>query len=359
MKEMIGEHTIRSILKQPDTWESTILEVKSKKEEILALFRGVEHVLFTGCGSNYYMSLSAAFHLQFLCAIRARGVPASEIVLFKEGVFAPHVKTLVVALCRSGETTEVKEAVKKVKQSPMCKTLYIGCYPESSVAKMCDLAIGLSDAQEKSVVTTESFTAMLLAVQIIAGWLSGPVAGKQDEYGDLLSFLPETGRRIIRTFHPDIRSIPVHAYSQFVFLGSGPFYGIANESMLKMKEMALVPSDAFHALEFRHGPKSILDKDVLVTLFFSDSGLHFEKQLLKEIKALGGSTVSVCDSADSTVRDESDYLFELRSNIPECARSVLYVPIMQLLAFYKALSKNIDVDAPRNLSYYVTIRDCC
>jgi glucosamine--fructose-6-phosphate aminotransferase (isomerizing) len=355
MEERRGEHTIRSILKQPDTWESTISEMKSKKEEILTLFRGVEHVLFTGCGSNYYMSLSAAFHLQFLCALPARGVPASEIVLFQEGVFDPHVKTLVVVLCRSGETTEVKEAVKKVKQSPWCKTFYIGCYPESSVAKMCDFAVGLSDAHEKSVVTTESFTAMLLAVQIIVGWLSGPDAGKRAEYDDMISSLPETGRRIIHTFHADIRSIPVHTYSQFVFLGSGPFYGIANESMLKMKEMALVPSDAFHALEFRHGPKSILDKDVFVTLFFSDTGLRFERQLLKEIKALGGSAMSVCDRADSTIRDESDHLFEIRSSIPEYARSVLYVPITQLLAFYKALSKKIDVDTPRNLSYYVTI----
>jgi glucosamine--fructose-6-phosphate aminotransferase (isomerizing) len=350
-----GAQTIRSILKQPETWESTIAAVKSKKEEILALFRGAEQVLFTGCGSNYYMSLSAAFHLQFLCAIRARGVPASEIVLFEEGAFSPHVSTLVVALCRSGETTEVREALKKVKQRPRCKSLYIGCYPESSVARMCDCAIGLADAQEKSVVTTESFTAMLLAVQIIAGWLSGMAKEKQNEYDDTLLSLPETGRRIIRTFHPDIQSFPVHAYSQFVFLGSGPFYGIANESMLKMKEMALVPSDAFHALEFRHGPKSILEKDVLVTLFFSDTGFRYERQLLREIKALGGSTVSICDRADSTVRGESDYLFETRSNIPEYARSVLYVPITQLLAFYKAVSKNIDVDTPRNLSYYVTI----
>ncbi len=355
MEKKMGEHTIRSILRQHDTWSSTISGVQSKKEDILALFKGVDEVLFTGCGSNYYMSLSAAFHLQFSSELRARGVPASEIVLFQEAVLVPTVKTLLVVLCRSGETTEVREAVKKVKQIPKCKTLYIGCYPESSVAKMCDLAISISDAQEKSVVTTESFTAMLLAVQIIAGWLSGRKREKRGVYEDMFSSLPETGRRILQSFHTEIRSIPVRTYSHFVFLGSGPFYGIANESMLKMKEMALVPSDAFHALEFRHGPKSILEKEILVTLFFTDTGKGFETQLLREIKALGGSTLSVCDRADSTIRNESDYLFELRSDLPECVRGVLYVPVAQLLAFYKSMSKNIDVDAPRNLSYYVTL----
>jgi glucosamine--fructose-6-phosphate aminotransferase (isomerizing) len=355
MEKKRGEHTIRSILRQPDTWSSTLSEVRSKKEDILALFTGVDEVLFTGCGSNYYMSLSAAFHLQFLCAFRARGVPASEIVSFQKAVLVPSVKTLLVVLCRSGETTEVKDAVKKAKQIPQCKTLYIGCYPQSSIAKMCDLSISISDAQEKSVVTTESFTAMLLAVQIIAGWLSGRKQGKRDAYDDMLSSLPTTGRRILQSFHTAIRSIPVRTYSQFVFLGSGPFYGVANESMLKMKEMALVPSDAFHALEFRHGPKSILEKEVLVTIFFTDTGKGFETQLLREIKTLGGSTMSVCDRADTAIRDESDYLFELCSDLPECVRSVLYVPVAQLLAFAKAMSKNIDVDTPRNLSYYVTL----
>jgi glucosamine--fructose-6-phosphate aminotransferase (isomerizing) len=190
---------------------------------------------------------------------------------------------------------------------------------------------------------------------MIAGMLhiEGNITGSA--YLKELKSLPEIGKRIIGNLRERVKGVPFKRYKQFVFLGSGPFYGIACESMLKMKEMAIVPSDSYHSLEFRHGPKSILGEDVLVSIFLSDTARECEEVLISEIKQLGGSVLVVCEKADSSLAESSDYLIEIESNLGDFSRSVILLPVAQLLAFYKAVSKNIDVDSPRNLTYYVSL----
>jgi glucosamine--fructose-6-phosphate aminotransferase (isomerizing) len=196
---------------------------------------------------------------------------------------------------------------------------------------------------------------MFLAVQLLAGSLCSKINLPAERYHKELLDLPEYGKAFIEQIHGTMMNFPFNNFSHFVFLGSGPFYGIACESMLKMKEMALVPSDAFHSLEFRHGPKSILSRNVLVVQFLSDIAKAYEIDLLKEIKDLGGTTLLLCESTDSYPEMNTDYLLETGSRVNDYGRNVLYLPAIQLLAFYKALSKGIDVDTPKNLSHFVRL----
>ncbi len=355
MGKQKGEFTINAILNQPDTWKSTINIVENNKKDILSCFEDIDHVIFTGCGSNYYMSLASASHFQYLTWIPSKGVPASEIYLNPDTVFKGLKNVLVISLSRSGETTEVVKAIDFVNNNTGFKTLYIGCYPESMAARSCFYKIPLTGAREKSVVTTKSYTSMFLAVQLIAGHLSRNKEIHSDKYLEELRHLPEPGKKLIDKYDRDLKSFSYEKFVHFVFLGSGPFYGIACESMLKMKEMALVPSDAFHFLEFRHGPKSILSKDVLVTGFLSDTGAPYEIDLTEEIKRLGGSTLIICEKGGAEINACADILFETGTNISEYARSILYLPAIQLLAYNKALSKGIDVDVPKNLTHYVSL----
>ncbi len=355
MNKKRGEFTINEILSQTSAWRRVLSSIENDKNEILEYFNDVECLIFTGCGSNYYMSLGAKAHFQYLTGIPCWGIPSSELFLYPETVLQKEKKTLVIPLCRSGETTEVKKAIDLMNSIEGVHTLYIGCFPESSVARTCSHKVAISECQERSIVTTKSHTTMFLLLQIIAALLGGNKKYLDNRYLEELKNLPEAEENIIEKVHADIKNIPLDDFSHFVFLGSSPFYGIACESMLKMKEMAIVPSDSFHSLEFRHGPKSILHKDVLVTLFLSDTALEYESELLKEIKGLGGSTLTVCERAGSNIKRHSDFLFETGSKFNEFARSILFLPVTQLLAFYKAVSKCIDVDTPQNLTYFVKL----
>lgn len=355
MNKKRGEFTINEILTQTSAWRKVLSSVENDKNEILGCFNDADCLIFTGCGSNYYMSLGAKALFQYLTGIPCWGIPSSELFLYPDTVLQKEKKALVIPLCRSGETTEVIKAIDLVNSIEGVQTLYIGCFPESSVARMCSYKLAISDCQERSVVTTKSHTTMFLSLQMIAALFADKNNYSGRQYLEELKNLPEAGENIMGRVYTDIQGIPLGEFSHFVFLGSSPFYGIACESMLKMKEMAIVPSDAFHSLEFRHGPKSILHKDVLVTLFLSDTALEYETELLKEIKGLGGSTLTICERADSEIKRYSDFLFQTGSNVNEFARSILFLPITQLLAFYKAVSKGIDVDTPQNLTYFVKL----
>ena len=82
-----------------------------------------------------------------------------------------------------------------------------------------------------------------------------------------------------------------HSFDDFVFLGQGPFHGIAREAALKVMEMSCSYSQVFHALEFRHGPKAIVSEKMCLTFLLSDSGGKAETEVLEEMKALGGVDV--------------------------------------------------------------------
>jgi glucosamine--fructose-6-phosphate aminotransferase (isomerizing) len=116
-------------------------------------------------------------------------------------------------------------------------------------------------------------------------------------------------------------------------VASGPLRGLARESQLKIKEMVLAPSDSYPLLDFRHGPKSNVNAQMLVTLFSGDRTRAVEVEFLKEMKGLGGKLLVICDEADDAFAAAADYLFEVRCRLPDFARSILQIMPVHFLAY--------------------------
>ena len=135
-------------------------------------------------------------------------------------------------------------------------------------------------------------------------------------------------------------------FDSFYFLGSGIRYGLACEGNLKMKEMTLTHSEPFHFLEFRHGPMSMVNENAVVVGLLSDANRVHEAKVLAEMEELGGTVVSLGES-------EANVCFE--SGIPESVRGVLYLPVLQLMAFYRSLAKGLNPDRPANLTAVVKL----
>src|SRR5262249_38111074 len=144
-------------------------------------------------------------------------------------------------------------------------------------------------ADEQSTVMTRSFTSMLLGLQALAA-----LRGNQTTFGAALRRLPQQAQPVLDALHPVIRDfIRQRRFANYVFLGQGPLFGIVNECMLKVKEMSCSTAQEFHTLEFRHGPKAVVDRKTLVTFLISESGADAETEVLREIKALGATTLVV------------------------------------------------------------------
>ena len=215
------------------------------------------------------------------------------------------------------------------------------------------MSILLPFADEQSTVMTRSFTTMLLALQYLAASLGGKA-----DFIRSLNALPAAADKLLQTLPARMRQfVDEHRFSDYVCLGQGPYYGLACESTLKLTEMSCSYGQSFHHLEFRHGPKSIVSRETLISFLLSESSYDAEREVLEEIKGLGGTTLVMANRIEGGARAAADLAIELESDLPEYARLAPYVFPGQLMGLYTGLQKGLDPDRPRNLSRVVILKE--
>lgn len=343
-------YTYSEISKQPETWEKTYAQILDNKDEILNKIKnfGPDEVIFSGCGTSYYISISAAYTFAELTGVSSKAVPASELFLAPNAVLPQNKKILVFAISRSGTTSEIIKAVDFLQKNQLAECIALTGYPESQLAKTSNYSIVLPHIQEKSVVMTGSFTNLLLTTQLISGLFSGNA-----NYLEELKSLPEKAKAIWNETEQLAKIVGENLdYKAFVYLGLGGNLGLAYEGMLKMKEMTQAPSEAYNPLEFRHGPISIVTNDFLVVQIASHSISKFEQAIVKDIQRVNGTVLTVGNELDQYA---SDYKLDLKANMTDSAKSILSLPFLQLCAYYRTHALNLNPDQPRNLNQVVVL----
>lgn len=343
-----GAFTYREIMSQGDVWQATLGGLAGQTERLAELWgQPAGDVIFTGCGSTYYLSLAAAATWQALTGQRARAVPASELWLFPDLVLAqPNPR--VVAVSRSGETTETLRALDTLAARGVEQVLAVTVYGERELARRAPYTLLTTGAEEESVAQTRSFTSMLLLAQAAAALAAGNQAALT-----ALRRLPTFFAPLVGSYEALSRQLAQdRRLERFVFLGSGVYYGVACEAMLKMKEMSLSPSEAFHTLEFRHGPKSVVAPGTLLVGLVGDTAYEQELKVLAEMRDLGATVLALVDAERDV---PADYVVSTGTGLPEVARAALLLPVLQLLAFYRSLAKDLNPDRPNNLDAVVRL----
>jgi len=339
-----GVFTQQEILSQPEAWSDALNVLADIRPRLLDLVpvHHFDHILFTGCGSTYFLALAAAALCQQLTGFPSRAFPASELWLNPRSSYVAG-KHLLVALSRSGETTETLQACEAFLRDGRGAVLTLSCYPHTPLAKLGSLNIVLPSGQEQSVAQTRAFSTLYLAsVAIISLW-----AERYDLFNSL-SQLPEVCRKLFQQVAPLAAQVGRDAsLDRFYWLGSGTRYGLAAELSLKMKEMSLSHSEPFHFLEFRHGPKSMVTTSTLVIGLQSTPNQVPETAVLADVKALGGRVLAIAE-ADATVC--------FASGLDEAVRDVLYLPVGQLIAYERSLAKGLNPDLPENLDPVVKLQ---
>jgi len=334
--------TYQEIRSQTAAWRQALQTVRAHAGALTALWADgrCANVIFTGCGSTYYLSLAGAALLQELTGVTARAVPAGELVLHP-AMFS-NVPTLLVAVSRSGETTETLRAVDAFTQRASGDIVTISNCAGCTLGSLGAINLAIPAGFEKSVAQTRSFASMYLAaVALGAQW-----AGRPDLFRGL-ERAPVIGDALIARYETFAKTTGANLdFDRFYFLGSGARYGLAGELSLKMKEMTLTHSEPFHFLEFRHGPQSMVGADTVVVGLLSDMNRKLEARVLAEMRGLGAMTLTLGES-------DTDIAFD--SGLPEACRNVLYLPVMQLLVYYRALAKGLNPDRPRNLEAVVKL----
>lgn len=334
---MNGEYTIQEIEGQIETWKE-ILENPQTIDEL----KDKEEIIYFGSGTSYYLALSIASFTQRYTKVHSRAVPSQELIFFPETIIT-HKPTLYVGISRSGETTEAVIAIEKVKELGEGNFLAVTTTRESSLASKSERSIVIESAKEKSVVMTKSFTSMLLSLEV--GILN---TLKLEDLKSLKEkFSNISIEDIFMTFKELSKDLSKKNHKEIIFLGSGPLYGIACESALKIREMSNSFTSAFHSLEFRHGPKASLTEESMVVILLSDSAKEEELKIAEEIRHMGADCIVIGESVSNGIN--------IKSGLNEFLRLVLYMPFAQYLGYYRAIKKGLDPDTPLNLTQVVKI----
>ena len=330
---------------QPDAWTAAFDALARAAQHGLPDPADFEEVLFIGCGSTHYLSQWAAATCRAWNGGPAVAAPASEL-LMSPSAWTRRSPMLVVATSRSARTTETVRAVDAFRRHGEGQVVVVTCAPEEELSGRADVVLACPEALEATVPQTRSFTSMLL---LLAGLVSGPPRD------NVVEALAAEGRGLLSAYPSGLASAD-RASSAYTFLGTGPRYGLACEAMLKVKEMALAPAEAFQTLEFRHGPISTVDPHSVVVGLLPGGDAGLERAVLDQVRQLGGATVAIGPGASS---DEHDRHAEIAFDpaLPQPWRDALYLPVLQRTAVAAAAQRGVDPEEPPHLQPVVILEE--
>jgi glutamine---fructose-6-phosphate transaminase (isomerizing) len=281
-----------------------------------------------GCGTSYYLAQSIA--AAFTEAGRpALAVPSAEW-LTRPGTYVTDTSGLtVLGLSRSGSTTETVRALAGARAEGL-RTLALTCFADSPITQAAAESIHLPTHPAEGVVMSVSASLMLIAGLRLAGCA-------------LPADLPARAEAAMLAL--DARRAEMITRRHFVYLGGGARYGLACEGALKLMEMAITPAQAFHPLEYRHGPISLIDAGSAVTLLYS--GDDQEPAVARDIQAKGGLVLGLDGPGDIAIATGL-------AGLPALGAAL---PALQLLGERVAQARGIDTEHPRNLTKVVVLEE--
>lgn len=315
-----------------------------------------KHIIIVACGTSWHAGLIGKQLIETMCRKRVEVAYASE---FRYGDPVIEPNDVVIAISQSGETADTLAAVKLAKEHG---ALIFGIVNGvgSSIARETDTGIYIHVGPEIGVASTKAFTGQVTVLVLLAlalGYEQGtlPKAEYQEMIGELAE-IPAKMEEVLKQA-PMIKDIArMFTYAQnFLYLGRGMNYPVALEGALKLKEISYIHAEGYPAAEMKHGPIALVDQDMPI-VFLATHHQLYEKIIsnMQEVKSRNGRILAVVTEGDEQVKKIADNVLEIPRTLNALVPLLSIVPL-QLLAYYVAVDKGLDVDMPRNLAKSVTV----
>ena len=310
-------------------------------------------IFIIACGTAMHAGLAVKQSFEKLCKIPVEVDVASEF-RYRDPLVDSH--TLSIFISQSGETADTIGALKLAK-SKGSTTLAISNVIGSSITREADFYIYTHAGPEIAVASTKAYTSQLVLLNILALYFAEILNSIQFEtINKIKKSLLELPKKVEEVLLNDkkIEKIAkdICKLSNMFFLGRGVDYPVAMEGSLKLKEISYIHSEAYPAGELKHGPIALIDSDFPVLGIITDEFLSSKTiSNLQEVVSRGAKTIVITNQ-------KIDNLFDYTIEIPEAntfLSPIISVIPLQLLSYYIAKFKGLDVDKPRNLAKSVTV----
>lgn len=314
------------------------------------------NIIILGCGTSWHAGLIGKQLIESMCRKRVSVEYASE---FRYNNPVVDNDDVVIAISQSGETADTLAAIQLAKQHG---ALIFGIVNAvgSSIARETDTGIYLHVGPEIGVASTKAFTgqvAMLTLFALALGHETGTLS--DNEYHKIigeLALIPTKMEKELEVTEKIANLAKMFTYAHnFLYLGRGFNYPVALEGALKLKEISYIHAEGYPAAEMKHGPIALVDQDMPI-VFIATHHKLYEKIIsnMQEVKSRKGRILAIVTEGDEHVREIADNVIEIPKT-ENCLVPLLSVVPLQILAYYVAVDKGLNVDMPRNLAKSVTV----
>jgi tagatose-6-phosphate ketose/aldose isomerase len=351
-------HTAAEIYRQPLVWREiyrSIVACKGQIKEFMNRVLSEENfqIILTGAGSSAFIGLSLKGSFLRNYGKHTSCVPTTDLVTHPDDFFNSHVPVLLVSFARSGNSPESVAAITIADNiCPKVFHLIITCDASGKLANVETSSLKYvfllpPEANDQSLAMTSSYSGMLLA---------GLLMTRIDEIDRLtgqMELVNDYALKLLNHYYGDFRQMAAMDFHRAVFLGSGPQFGTATESHLKLQELTdgsiICKNDSF--LGFRHGPKAVIDNHTVVFYLFSNQPyvFQYERDLADSIHKSGKALyeAGILEIKDPEVNlNKEIILSDNGSLLYEDFLPVCNIIPAQMLGFFKSIKLGLSPDSP-------------
>ena len=355
---------LKEIFEQPQTIQNTmrgrlVVDEGFSKLGGLNLTRQqmleLDRIIITACGTSWHSGLIGELYIEELARIPVEVEYSSEF-RYRNPLVTKN--TLCVVISQSGETADTLAAMREAKRRG-ARTLGLVNVIGSTMAREDDGGIYLHAGPEIGVASTKAFTSQVIALALLTlklGRLREMSVVKGRQIAQAMLRLPEQIQSILdRAGEIEALAERFKDATNFLYLGRGYNFPVALEGALKLKEISYIHAEGYPAAEMKHGPIALIDENMPV-VFVAPHDSVFDKIVsnIQEVKARGGKVIALTSQKEEVLEKLID--FEIRiPQTEDMLYPILSVIPLQLLAYYVAVKRGLNVDQPRNLAKSVTV----
>ena len=318
--------------------------------------KNADKIIIVACGTSWHAALIGKQLFEEMCNVPVMVEYASE---FRYGNPIINSHDVVIAISQSGETADTLAAIQLAKSKGALVFGIVNAVG-SSIARTTDAGTYIHVGPEIGVASTKAFTGQVTVLTLVAlalGKAKNTIS--EEDYVETLKELariPAKMQKLLKQSANIEQFSKVFTYAKnFLYLGRGYNYPVALEGALKLKEISYIHAEGYPAAEMKHGPIALVDAEMPVVVIATHQCLY-EKIIsnIQEVKARNGRIIAIVTEGDETVKKIADICIEIPETLNRLSPLLAVIPL-QLLAYYVAVQKGLNVDQPRNLAKSVTV----
>ena len=358
--ELGAEITTREIYQQPQVWQTAFENYKAQADEIAAFLNNIDEkydyikVILTGAGTSAYVGDTLLPYFRKIYDERKwnfNAIATTDIVANPLAYLHKEVTTILVSFARSGNSPESVAAVDLAKD--IVEELYqitITCAAEGKLAQQAHgdernlLLLQPAPSNDAGFAMTSSFTSMMLTALLVFD--KADLAAKAEKVSALMTLSQEVLDSV-----EAIQKMVSLDYNRVIYLGAGPFFGLAHEAQLKILELTAgqVATMYESPVGFRHGPKSLVNEKTVVVVFGSTDSYTklYDLDLVREVAGdeIARKVILLTDQKED-LENVEQVIFSSQQLADDVYRVFPYIVYGQLFALLTALKVKNRPDTP-------------